>query len=176
MENQLPQPLIQNSTEPVPQHDLPITNAPVETHHTSPIVIVLLLIFFAPLAWYFMWIEKRYHKWFAFLILFFASISLITISLMYFIVIPKMIGLYRELKIENIPDTRIPLLIGLTLNLIQLGFGAYLFKKAKSPLPTPKIFLIGAIIFLLINMFGLITVYFSVFGIIQPIYNLTAEF
>lgn len=167
-----PQLLTQQPTQPTST----LSDTPNEPHHTSPIVIILLLIFFAPLAWYFMWKEKRYHKWFAVLLTFYPIIAIIIIFPMAIFVIPKLTTLYKETG-ANPPTPWTPLLITLIVNLLQISFGIYLFYKAKSPLATPKILLLIAVTLLALAPITLgLSIVSIVSSTIMPIYNLTTKF
>lgn len=180
MDSQIPQPPAQSNPGPIPQpltqNTPPVTNTPIEPDHASPVIIFLLLLFFPPLAWFFMLKEKRYHKWFAVLVSIYPIILIIILSYLAIFVLPKLTTLNNEIG-NNQVNPWMPLLIALIVNIIQIFFGVFLFIKAKSLLPTPKILLIIAIILLLIEP---LILGFSIVSIVNsailPTYNLTTQF
>ena len=63
--------------------------------------VLLLLVFFPPAAWYVMWKEKDYHRWFAWLIGIYGLFTLIGSLLIRFVLIPYSDKLYTSLGLEQ---------------------------------------------------------------------------
>lgn len=72
---------------------------PKRTPHS---VIVLFLLFFPPLAWFFMMIDKTYHHWLIKVLFISGIISLSLLSFFYLTVGIELIDLYTILGLENL--------------------------------------------------------------------------
>lgn len=106
------------------------------THHfkisssTKHAIIVFLLWAFAPLAWYLMWRDKKYHSWFPKLLWINGIIFSIIFVTQSFVFIPKFQEFYNALGIK-IPSNIPPLLVGIVLFfvLIQIPAGVHIQKQ-----------------------------------------------
>jgi len=142
---------------------------------THPLAIVLLLIIFVPAALYLMYKQKRYHRWFAYLLWIEAGLSIIFFAILAIMILPHLLSLYQNL---NIPYPKINLYIAVivlgTVSITQIIVGILLFRKAKEPGFSYKKLLYTAIALLIFNMlFGGYGVFSSLISIVMPIYNIT---
>ena len=80
---------------------LPYTDAAPKGGETPLFLVLLLLVFFPPAAWYVMWKEKDYHRWFAWLIGIYGLFTLIGSLLIRFVLIPYSDKLYTSLGLEQ---------------------------------------------------------------------------
>jgi len=154
------------------QSDVP--NLPSENAIPKWVIIVLLLIF-PPVAFYLMWKEKSYHKWFANLLIFVGSLTSILGIIQILIVTPKLLDLYKEFNTKISPTHSVAAYLLIVFGIIEFSFGIYLKNKLKMEHATKK-FLATAVGFLLISyLFGGYLQAQSVLSVITPIYDLTAE-
>lgn len=80
---------------------LPYTDKAPKGGETPFFLVILLLVFFPPAAWYVMWKEKHYHRWFAWLIGFYGLLTIIGSLVMRVILIPFSDSLYASLGLEQ---------------------------------------------------------------------------
>lgn len=143
-------------------------------------LVILLLVFFSPAAWYFMWKEKRYHSWFPILLWIYGGIILIVSSLQLFVVIPKLSTLYQEFNVPQNPRSFSQgfLVVLMIFALIQIGFGIFLKNKIKATDELPKNLMWITIAIFVLDYLPLVS--FSGIGImisvLLPIYKLTSSF
>ena len=143
--------------------------------HQAAWIIILLLIFFPPLAWYFMWREPRYHTWFPVLLLIYSAISLTILSIVFFFVYPQINKLYESLDVVK-PNSwsQYAIYALFALAVLQILFSFVLFRQLKIHHILKKNYLVATIFFL--ALYYLSTPIFSVFAqlsAITPIYTLT---
>lgn len=147
-----------------------------ETTHTSGFIVTLLLFIFPPIAWYFMWKEKRYYSWFVTLIIIYGVVYFLLFASQAFIVGPKLSALYQSMNTAQPTTSKILPFIMTILTLLQIGFGIYLMGKIKKGNVTKTNLLISVIIL----AFDTIGISFAAGSImlstILPIYNLTSQF
>lgn len=115
---------------PTRMHPLPSSGIPGST---SRWIIVLLLIFFPPLAWYFMWKEARYHRWFPVILWLYGFLSIVLFSLIVFLIYPQLNKLYESLEIER-ENAWLPYAAyaAIGLSACELIFGVFLHKKSRN--------------------------------------------
>lgn len=149
-----------------------IDNQVRETAYTSPIIIILFLLIFPPIALFFMFREKRYHKWFAYLLWIIAALQVFYIAIQGIFVLPKLQELYSNSNIPNVPENAyVNLLYPLTLIVVEVFAGFVLYKKINREFVSYKnllILTIGILIFGYVFGFAV-----TIYSIVLPVYNLT---
>ncbi len=139
-------------------------------------IIIILLIFFAPVAWYFMWKDHRYHTWFPIVLIITAALMFSLLGVQTLIVMPKLLALYENLHVTQ-PQSSLYLGYGgIIYALCQAIFGIYLFRRLKSPSPLTKPLLIISVGFLTLNFLSFYSATpLIILSTIFPIYNLTGS-
>lgn len=167
-------PQAQVSTEPSTTQEA-IQNQTVAPHQTPKWIVIALLLFFPPVAWYFMWKEKQYHSWFSIIILLYAVIPLITLGTMLLFVIPQLMELYDSLNIQNPTAPYIyPAVIGgIVISIAQILYAVYIRKQVKTHGQLSKNLLIITVTILALNyLFASLGTAAINLSVITPIYTL----
>lgn len=161
-------PLNLSMTSPVTPNNKQISKEP----HISPLVIIMLLFIFQPLALYFMYREKRYHRWFAFLLWFYSVIQLVIYCFQAILIYPQLSKLYENLTVPRPTANIYAWIIALTLlSFIEIIAGVILLRRTKEPTASyKKLLLIIVGILILGFFFGVVA---SVYSFVFPIYTLT---
>jgi hypothetical protein len=129
------------------------TSYPSQSSRVPEWVIVMLLLSVQPLAWYFIWKDKKYHGWFATILFFNSILSIIIPIILLFTVIPQLSQLYVSLRITN-PSTFIPQAGAVCMILLafwQLWFSLQLRKRIKAKGELPKDDLTKTILILILS-------------------------
>lgn len=147
---------------------------PLPKTGSSPILIITLLLTFPPAAFYKMWKEPRYHRWFAYF-LFVTGLISITLPIAFMIFItPKLVSLYHDFgrNYDLTQNNNSSLISGIT-GIIQLVFAGWIFYKTRAKQALGKVALLGTLIFVSL---GLVVAFVSyqniVLSALLPIYNL----
>lgn len=143
-----------------------------QSPHVPPLVIILLLLTFQPVALYLMYREKRYHRWFAYLLWVYAVMQLILFVSQAIFIYPQLAVLYKNFSTPQ-PTINIysSLLFLCVLSIVEIFAGILLFKKTKEPFSSYKVLLrimIGVLVFGF-----LFAVLASLYSFIIPIYTVT---
>src|SRR6476620_6272108 len=80
---------------------LPYTDMAPKGGETPFLLVLLLLIFFPPAAWYVMWKEHEYHRWFAWLIGAYGLLTIIGSFVILSILIPYSNQIYASLNLQQ---------------------------------------------------------------------------
>ena len=165
----------QNTNIPSPSNPIAADEKQTaKTAHMPPWVIIILLLIFPtiPFALYFMYREKRYHKWFAYVLWVQAGWQILFYGIQAIFVLPQLQLLYENTNIPNAPtniSTR--LVIPIILILIEIGVGIVLIKKVNADFLAYKKLLIFTLGVLIAGyVLGIIL---SIYSFVLPIYNLT---
>lgn len=147
----------------------------ISSKTTSKWVMIVLLLFFPPIAFYLMWREKEYHKWFANLLILVGGLTSTLGIIQTLFITPKLLELYKDFNTE-IPTTRSLLTYTLIIfGIIELIFGFYLNNKLKIELVTKRLLGLAVSFLLLTYLFGGYLQAKSMLSVITPLYNLTSE-
>jgi hypothetical protein len=111
-------------------------NSPVEASHvekhTSAWLIVFLLLFFWPLALYFMYKDRKYHSWIAVLSIFVGIMVTILNLVFLLLILPQLESLYRSLDISySLVLAYGACVVAFVCYLFMIILGIVLFKKLK---------------------------------------------
>jgi hypothetical protein len=145
--------------EPTPSTQL--TQTPQTPATSAPWFIILWLVIFPPVAWYLMWKESHYHRWFAYL-LWLNSFPTISALLLIFIVYPRILALLNYIP----SDQLIALALIVIFGILQLTLGFIVFRKTASQMPLTKTMLLVTIITL--------SIWYLIFIISYPLTVLSA--
>lgn len=150
----------------------PVPNSTTD-QHTSAWVIILFLLFFPPLAIYFMYKDEKYNSWLPNTIIIIGILSFILNMTLVIFVIPQLTLLYSNLTLPY-PTINIysqPLLILFPITIIVFAFVAR--NKIKNRVLGVKNWVNASVIILVISYFALSIV--PMISVIQPIYNLISQ-
>lgn len=131
---------------------LPYTDLAPKAGETPFFLVLLLLIFFPPAAWYIMWREKEYHRWFAYLIGLYGVLTIIGSIIIQLVLIPQSVKIYQELGLiqpKISPFSFVPIYI--VLGILELTLAALLFVIGRKHTDLPKNWLIIGLIALAFN-------------------------
>ncbi|MEN9407893.1 MAG: hypothetical protein RLZZ455_1109 [Candidatus Parcubacteria bacterium] len=162
-------------TMPTKMHPLPSSVLPGST---PTWIIILLLVFFPPLAWYFMWKEARYHRWFPVLLWLYGIISITLFAIITIFVYPQINKLFESLNIER-ENTWLPYAAGtaVLLGICEILFGIFLFKKTQNGTALPNKLLLITLIILFIQWITIpVWTIITQVSIISPVYMITSGF
>lgn len=143
--------------------------------HVQPWLIVLLIIFFQPLAWYFMSKDKHFHGWFPFLLWVTSVPFIIVETILLLFIVPRLTTLYQQLNSSS-PGTisYLGIYAFIVYLLIVITFGIFLMIRVRKFGMLSKPLLWVTITVLALNLIatgiGLAT---TITSVILPIYNLT---
>lgn len=141
-------------------------------HIYPPLVIVGLIWFFPPAAWYLMWKDKTYHSWFAYLLWIFGGATLVFVFVQSAFVIPKLMYLYSEFN-ASVPSPWPMAIISGAIGLAQVLFGAYLRQQFKK---NGRIFGWHMVVFCLTQLTYLVGFpAYMVYSLVRPIYSLSSQ-
>lgn len=147
-----------------------------QTPQTPTWLVTLLLLFFPPAAWYFMWKEKRYHFWFPILLWLYGGLTLTVSSVYVFYVLPRILEVFKQLNTQIPSYTPVLSYLSIIYGLVQLIFGVFLWKRIKSASKMSKNLLIATLGVLIFNLLGAgLFQGMTVMSTITPIYNLTSQ-
>lgn len=150
--------------------------------YTNIWIIILLILFFQPAAWYFIYKEKHYNIWFAYLLWVNAPI-LVIFAVLVSVAIPNLLKLYENMNIKSIDFINTLILFGaiipgimIIIALIEIIFGVVIWRKYHKLAGLSKGLKWLAIVILSINLFfSPYPLAYNIFDIISQIYNLTSE-
>lgn len=169
----------QNQQATTQQLSTPTQSNTVPQIHTPRWLIILLLFFFPPGAWYFMWKIRAYHAWFPYLLWLYGGVILLLSSLQLFVVIPKLSALYTEIKAaqNNVAFAQNLFIALIVFAVAQIVFSFYLKGRIKSSTEPPwKLMWVTIAIFIIDYLPLAMAPSIGVLSAILPIYNLTSSF
>lgn len=108
---------------------IPVSAAAKNPTRTPRSIIVFLLLVLPPLAWFFMWIDKTYHHWFAKMLIVSGLLSLVFLAFFYFTVGVQTTQLYNALGMKNMDAEqmiRFSMLGGAAAALLQIVLGVFI--------------------------------------------------
>ncbi len=132
--------------------------------------LIFLLIIFPPLAWYFLYKDKRYHRWFPILLYIYGALLLVSVGVMQTSIM-QLIGLYNGMgvKVPFTVYTSVP--IGIVFAAVMILFGLFLGMKIRAEKDNKGI-LITVILFFVSFGYAVAAIIYS---IIYPIYGLISH-
>jgi len=153
------------------------TNTETKTKQTPGLFILFWLVIFAPIGLYLLWREKRLHRWFPNLLIFFGFLNILPVATMKLFVFPKLVKLYEEFGANfNKNNIYVFAIAILVISFVEVVIGIFLRKKLKE-----EGFLKNVYVFVCLGFFVFQYVPFGwlmqsfVLGFIMPIYNLTSQ-
>jgi hypothetical protein len=146
--------------------------------NTSMWIVILLLIFFQPAAWYFMYKEKRYNIWFSYLIWIYAIPLILLYIGLGLVVIPKLMNTYKILNIQSSMILNINLMLGIFIfiTIVEIIAGVVILKRCNKQIGLSKGLKWLAVVILSANL--LMSAYlpaYTLVSVISPIYNLNSN-
>jgi hypothetical protein len=142
-----------------------------QEHHIPAIVITLLLLFFPPLAFWFIYKDKKYHSWFFSLILLAGIASILINMFSIILIIPQLSLLFANLNIPYAPSLVYIELWGINLFSIATIIFAFVFKHKLKTQPEKSQKWAG-IAFVVVFASLIISTMAPLYIIINPIYLL----
>lgn len=144
--------------------------------HTSAWIVVVLLLIFPPLAWYFMWRERRYHSWFPMLVVLYGVLTLVVSLVFTVLVLPKFIDLYRDFGVRFPTNAWVMSYAGIAYGILQVSFGLYARRRLITSAKPVEWLLAVSVLLLLLNFLGGgVLQAMMVISVLLPIYNLTSS-
>lgn len=138
-------------------------------------IVVLLLLVFPPAAWYIMWKERQYHRWFSVVIMIYSCALLLTIVNFVLFVVPQMLKMYQDMEIPNQFAPYIyPAVICLTaFSIIQIGYSLYIkrYVEKYGKLSTNLLVITVSILILGYLFYSLVPGIMSIL-IMSPLYSI----
>lgn len=156
--------------------DVSKVEAPPVESRTPAWLVVFLLLFFWPLALYFMYKDKKYHSWIAFLLIFIGVVMAGMNGALAFFVIPQLSSLYRSLSIDY--SITLPLVVSLFVfaaNIAAVVLGIVLLNKLRfSKIYPAKLVSISTIVFALsltLSVIGPMAATAPIYELINRLYS-----
>ena len=140
--------------------------------HSPAWLVILLLLFFPPLAWYLMWKHERYHSWFPFLVMVYGALMLVVSLVLAVVVVPRLGEVYREFNARFPVYSVVLSFVGVGLGLAQIAFGWFAWKRVKTRGAPARRLVLGSLVFLI--FFYLVAGVFqglSVLFVVSTLYN-----
>ena len=152
-----------------------IRNGEVNAYKTHPIIVILLLIIFQPIAWFLMYKEKIYHRWFPYILWLNAVIAPFAYRLM-IVSMSQVEVTYRRLNISS-PNANLytAFYVIIAESIVDIIAGVLLYRKINSQNSYDKFLKI--VIWLLVLTFSSAVFIFGYSSLsnIVPLYNYTGS-
>lgn len=117
---------------------LPNTDLAPKGGETPFFLIVLLLIFIPPAAWYVLWKDKDNHEWFGYLITIYGVIAVIGSIIAKFILLPQVHQFYASIHLQEPAVSPLSYLnVYIVLGILEIGLGItliYIRRKHQNKL------------------------------------------
>lgn len=145
------------------------------SQQTPKWIVALLLLVFPPAAWYIMWKEKQYHRWFSVIIMIYSCALLLTIVNFVLFVAPQMLKMYQDMEIPNhfAPYIYPAVICLIAFSIIQIGYSLYIkrYVEKYGELSTNLLVITVAILILGYLFYSLVPGIMSIL-IMNPLYSI----
>ena len=140
-----------------------------------PLLVILLILVFPPAAWYLLWRDTTYHRWFTYLLLVYGILTVAFSGVLIFVVMPKLSQLYSQFEPAG-PPSQVIGYLGLFYGGVQLALAAYLsrFLTLHPRLENWQLALAVAIFGVYLFIWPVVMISMAS-SVINPIYQLSSQ-